>query len=45
MKNIEIGFWEILLICLTAIVIVGMITGYNVDVGGDGGCVSAKKGD
>ena len=42
-KNVYIGFWEILLICITMIVIVGMLTDYNVDVGKDGGCVDVRR--
>lgn len=42
MKNIDIGFWEVLLLCLTVIVVVGMVTGHNVDIGGDG-CVHVYR--
>lgn len=43
MKNVSIGFWEILFICLTAVIVAGMITGYDVDVGAGNGCVNVHR--
>lgn len=42
MRNIDIGFWEILIICLTAIFITGMFTGHGVSFDNNG-CIAVKK--
>lgn len=43
MKKPDIGFWEILLICLTAIIIAAMVTDNDVSVGKGGGCIRVER--